>query len=55
MTYFDLAVFSKTWGMIFLIVLFLSAVTYALWPSNKNKFSKAAQMPLFDEEGENNE
>jgi len=49
MTYHDLAQFSESWGLVFLMVLFGIAVTYALWPGNKEKFDHAAQMPLNDD------
>lgn len=50
MTYQDLAHFSATWGLVFLVVIFLSAVAWALWPSNKARFDDAAQVPLREDE-----
>mgnify|MGYP001292902936 CR=1 FL=1 len=41
---------ASTWGLVFLAVCFGVAVTYALWPGNREKFKRAAQSPL---EGEN--
>jgi len=57
MDYQDVARFSQTWGLVFLVILFAVAVTYALWPKNKEKFDRAARMPLRDEqeEDENND
>lgn len=49
MTYQDLSQFAGTWGLGFLVVMFAVALTYALWPSNKDKFDKAAMMPLNDD------
>ncbi len=49
MTYQDASEFSQTYGMIYLFILFLIVVAYALWPKNKDKFEKAAQIPF--EEG----
>lgn len=38
-----------TWGLLFLLVLFIAAVAYALWPGNRRKFDRAKQVPLEDE------
>lgn len=46
MTYQGLAQFAETWGLVFLAILFLTAVAYALWPSNKERFDDAAEIPL---------
>ena len=50
MTYQDAAEFSRSWGLVFLMVLFLGGVIYALWPSNKRPFEQAAMIPLNDED-----
>ncbi|TNE42098.1 MAG: cbb3-type cytochrome c oxidase subunit 3 [Alphaproteobacteria bacterium] len=49
MEYQELAHFSETWGLVILLTMFLGGVVYALWPSNKSKFEKAAQLPLNDD------
>jgi cytochrome c oxidase cbb3-type subunit 4 len=46
MSYDTIATFAKSWGLVYLCVLFLGVLVYALWPSNKAKFDKAARMPL---------
>jgi len=46
MTYESVAQFAKTWGMFLLIIPFCIAVAYALWPSNRDEFVKAARAPL---------
>lgn len=46
MDYQTVSAFSQTWGLVFLVVMFLTAVAYALWPSNRAKFKKAAHVPL---------
>ena len=48
MTYEALSGFANTWGLIFLFVMFAAAVAYALWPNNKEKFKRAASLPLED-------
>lgn len=50
MTYQNLANFSETWGLVLLVVIFLTAVAWALWPSNKARFEDAAQVPLREDE-----
>ncbi|PCJ68523.1 MAG: CcoQ/FixQ family Cbb3-type cytochrome c oxidase assembly chaperone [Rhodobiaceae bacterium] len=50
MTYEQLSNFSNTWGLVFLIIMFATAIAYAFWPSNKKKFEEAAQLPF--EEGD---
>lgn len=49
MTYDALREFSATFGLIFLVVMFLSVVGYALWPSNKNRFKEASKLPFDDD------
>ena len=46
MTYQTVSAFAQSWGLVFLVVMFGTAVVYALWPSNKSKFKKAAHLPL---------
>ena len=45
-----LASFAQTGGLIYFVVMFLAALTYALWPRNQKTFDAAARMPL-DEGG----
>lgn len=49
MTHQDVANFAESWGLVFLFSMFAVAIIYALWPTNKSKFAKAAQLPLDDE------
>lgn len=41
--------FAGSWGLVFLFSLFAIAIVYALWPTNKNKFTKASYRPLDEE------
>jgi cytochrome c oxidase cbb3-type subunit 4 len=50
MDYATLATFAKSWGLVYLIVLFAGVCLYALWPRNKATFDKAARMPLDEDE-----
>lgn len=49
MTYETVASIAPTIGLIFFITFFAAVVAYALWPRNREKFRRAAEMP-FDEE-----
>lgn len=49
-TYEAAAHFAQTWGLIFAVALFLAAIAYALWPSNKKTFDQAAHAPLREED-----
>ncbi|WP_420404826.1 cbb3-type cytochrome c oxidase subunit 3 [Nisaea sp.] len=46
MDYQTVSAFAQTWGLVFLVVMFVAAVAYALWPGNRSKFKKAAHVPL---------
>lgn len=46
----SLSTFAQTWGLIYFVVLFAGVVAYALWPSNRKKFDRAAHMPLEGDE-----
>ncbi|GHD57486.1 hypothetical protein GCM10017083_39070 [Thalassobaculum fulvum] len=46
MTYHDVSVFAQSWGLVFLVALFMAACAYALWPGNRARFERAARQPL---------
>jgi cytochrome c oxidase cbb3-type subunit IV len=46
MTFENVSVFSQTWGLIYLVVLFLGVMIYALRPSAQKKFDDAASIPF---------
>jgi cytochrome c oxidase cbb3-type subunit 4 len=46
MDYETFAGFARTYGLIYLTVLFVAVLAYALWPRNKKKFDDAARIPL---------
>ena len=49
MEYNDISEFSRTWGLVYLVAMFLAGIVYAFWPRNKAKFDQAAQIPLEDD------
>ncbi len=49
MTFNEVSVFAQSWGLVFLVTLFLAACGYALWPGNRARFEKAARLPLEEE------
>lgn len=48
MTFEQASHFAETWGLVLLGASFGVAVLYALWPSNREKFARAARAPLND-------
>ncbi|WP_282022432.1 cbb3-type cytochrome c oxidase subunit 3 [Ruegeria faecimaris] len=50
MTHDTVLVFSKTWGAIYLLVVFLAAVVWTYWPSRRKAYDDAAQSPLDHQE-----
>ena len=47
--YESLSSFAQTGGLIYFVLMFLGALTYALWPRNQKTFDRAACAPLSDE------
>ncbi len=45
-----LVAFSKSYGLFYMMGFFAIVVIYAYWPSNKDKFDKAASRILEDEQ-----
>ncbi len=50
MNFDDLWLFKETWGLIFLFLLLIASFVYAVWPNNKEKFDKAARLPLEEDD-----
>ena len=46
MDYNSVSAFSQSYGLLYLFGVFLIILAYALWPRNKEKFDKAAQIPF---------
>jgi cytochrome c oxidase cbb3-type subunit 4 len=46
-----LTAFAKTFGLFYLMAMFLGTVAYAFWPSKKREFDRAARSVLDDEDG----
>jgi cytochrome c oxidase cbb3-type subunit 4 len=44
--YQDVLAFAQSWGVVYFSAMFVVALAYALWPSNKKRFEEAAQIPL---------
>ena len=42
--------FAKSFGLFYLVGLFLIVVAYAYWPSNKKRFDRAGQAIIGDED-----
>ena len=48
--YEALSSFAQTGGLIYFVLMFAGALTYALWPKNQKTFDHAARMPLDNED-----
>jgi cytochrome c oxidase cbb3-type subunit 4 len=46
MTHESISHFAQTWGLVYLVVLFLGVLVYAFRPGAKKKFEDAARIPL---------
>ena len=46
MDYESFAAIARTYGLVYLLILFLGVLVYALWPRNRKKFDDAAHIPL---------
>lgn len=46
MRYEEVLHFAQTVGLVLLILLFLAGVAFALWPRNRERFQRAARLPL---------
>jgi cytochrome c oxidase cbb3-type subunit 4 len=46
MTYEAVSRFAQTWGLVYLVILFLGVLVYAMRPGAKKKFEDAARIPL---------
>ncbi len=49
MTYETVSSIAPTIGLILFISLFAGVIAYAFWPRNRDKFRRAAKMPLDEE------
>jgi len=45
-TYKAVAEFAQTWGLLYFVIIFVAVLVYALWPSRKQQFDEAANIPL---------
>ncbi len=46
MTFQDVSAFARTYGLIYLCLLFVGMLVFALWPGNKKRFDDASKIPL---------
>jgi len=46
MDYVEVAEFARSWGLVYLVVLFALVVFWAFRPRNRKKFERAARIPL---------
>ncbi len=46
----DFAAFFRSAWVVWLMALFVAIVAWALWPSNRERFRRAAHIPLSDDD-----
>ena len=46
MTYEGLVAFAKTWGLVYLLILFVGVLAYVFWPGRKEKLERHGRIPL---------
>jgi cytochrome c oxidase cbb3-type subunit IV len=46
MTYDSVAAFARTWGLVYLAIMFACVIVYAFWPGSRRKFERHSQIPL---------
>ena len=46
MNFEQVSYFSQTWGLVYLVAVFVGVLVYALWPSSREKFENASRIPL---------
>lgn len=46
MDYHSLARFAQTWGLVYMVIIFIGVLVYAFRPGAKKTFDDAARMPL---------
>lgn len=49
LSYQDVSGFAQSWGLVFLVLLFVGAILYAFLPGNRKKFDKASTSLLEEE------
>lgn len=50
MTYETVARIAQQAGTVYFVLIFVAASAHALWPKNRDKFQKAARLPLEEED-----
>jgi cytochrome c oxidase cbb3-type subunit 4 len=50
MDYQTLRTFADSWGLLFMVIVFVAVVIYTFRPGSKKKADKIAQIPLKDDE-----
>ena len=46
MTYESVSHFAQTWGLVYLVAMFVAVLVYACRPGNRQKFKDAARIPF---------
>jgi len=46
MSFETISAFAQTWGLVYLVALFVAVLVYAFRPANRKTFEAAARRPL---------
>lgn len=49
MDYQTVSEFAKTWGLVYMVLLFVGVLIYAFRPGAKKEFEEAAKRPLMED------
>ena len=50
MTYEAWSSFAQTWGLAYFVAVFVVAIVYAFWPSNRATFKRASRLVIAEKE-----
>jgi cytochrome c oxidase cbb3-type subunit 4 len=50
MTYEAWSSFAQTWGLAYFVAIFVVAIAYAFWPSNRATFKRASRLVITEKE-----
>jgi len=49
-TYQAMRTFADSWGLLYMVIIFVVVVIYALWPSRQKQMDDAANIPFKEDE-----
>lgn len=49
-TYYALAQFAQSWGLIYFVAVFGAVVVYVMWPSRRERYEDASRIPFREDD-----